>query len=497
MATISSAGIGSGLEVSTIVDKLVAIERTPIDTLQTKATAIQSKLSSFGLLSSYMTNLGDIAAKLAQPDFWTRTTAASSDAAAVAATATTASAAAGSYSVAVSQLAQAQGLASQSYAAKTAAVGTGTLHIEIGSWNDSATAFTPDATKTAVDVVIGDDDNTLDAIRARINAAVAGVTASIVNDSSGARLVLRSSATGAASAVRITATDADGADTDAAGLSALAYDPPTATGRLTQTQAARDAQATVNGLAVTSATNSLDGVIDGVTLTLAKVTASAVDVTVAVDTEAQRSAVKSFAQAFSDINTYIAGQTKYDATTKKAAALQGDRATLTLQGTLRDLLQSRSSASSAYARLSDIGIEAQTDGSFIVNDTRLSAALAKPAELAKLFAAAASSSTSSSSSASALSPDGFAVRAKALATQLSGSDGLITTTTKSLRDGITRNSAEQTKLEARVALTKARITKQYSALDTTMSQISATNTQLTQSIAALTSLMTSIANNSG
>lgn len=494
MATISSAGIGSGLDVSSIVDKLVAIERTPIDTLQTKATAIQTKLSSFGLLSSYMTNLGDIAARLAQPDFWTRTTATSSDAGAVAASATTASAAAGSYAVEVSQLAQAQGLASRSFTAKSAVVGTGTLHIQLGSWNAGATAFTPDASKTAVDIAVGAGESSLDAIRAKINAAGAGVTASIVNDASGARLVLRSSATGTAGAVRITASDDDGANGDAAGLSALAYDPPTGAVRMTQTQAAQDAQASVNGLAVASASNVLDGVVEGVTLTLAKVTDSPVDVTVAADTDAQRSAVKSFAQAFSDINTYIASQTKYDATTKKAAALQGDRATITLQSTLRGLLQSRSSASGAYARLSDIGIEAQTDGSFSVNDAKLGAALAKPAELAKLFAASSSSSSSSSTTA-ALSPDGFAVRAKALAAQLSGSDGLITSAAKGLRDGIARNTAEQTKLEARVALTKARITKQYSALDTTMSQISATNSQLTQSITALTSLMTSIANN--
>ena len=79
MATISSAGLGSGLDVSSIVTKLVAIERAPIEKLQTQASTINSKLSSFGLLQSYMGNIRDIADKLSKPEFWVATTATSSD----------------------------------------------------------------------------------------------------------------------------------------------------------------------------------------------------------------------------------------------------------------------------------------------------------------------------------------------------------------------------------------------------------------------------------
>ena len=489
MATLSSAGIGSGLDVSSLVDKLVAIERAPIDSLQNKTAAIQTKLSSFGLLSSYLSNLGDIASRLAAPDFWTQTTAASADAATVGASAT-AGAAAGTYSVAVTQLAQAQALASKPYPSSAASVGTGSLHIELGSWNDAGSAFTADAAKPAVDIVIGPGDDSLEAIRSKINAAGAGVTASIVTDSGGARLVLRSNATGSSGAVRITATDDDGNTADAGGLSALSYDPAVASSGLAQTQRAQDARATVNGLAVGSASNTLAGVVEGVTLTLGRVSSAPVDVTVALDTAAQRTAVKAFVQAFGDINGYIAGQTKYDPVTKKAAALQGDRATLSLQGTLRNLLQGANSASGSYSRLSDIGIEAQKDGSYAVNDARLTAALAKPAELARLFAARPADAAASVSS------QGYAVRAKALAVQVSGNDGLVTSAARGLRDSIARNTAAQQTLETRVAQTKARLTRQYSSLDTTISQISASNSQLTQSLSSLTSLMTSIANNS-
>ena len=89
MATLSSPGVGSGLDVNSIVTQLVAIERKPIEQLQAKATAIQTQLSSFGLLQSYVTNVRDIAARLADASFWSQTTAASSDASAVAATSTT------------------------------------------------------------------------------------------------------------------------------------------------------------------------------------------------------------------------------------------------------------------------------------------------------------------------------------------------------------------------------------------------------------------------
>ncbi len=397
----------------------------------------------------------------------------------------TSTATAGSYAVQVTTLAQAQGLYSKPYTGSTSAVGTGTLHIELGAWNTGLTAFTADAAKTAIDVSIGAGDNTLDAIKTKINAANAGVTASIVSDSSGARLVLRSTATGVNSAVRVTAVDGDGNNTDALGLSALAFDPATVAGQMTQSQAAKDTLASINGLPVTSTTNTLANVIDGVTLALAKETASAVTVNVGLDTTTLRKAVSDFAKAYSDISGYITSQTKYDAATKKAAALQGDRPTLTLQSNLRSVFLGSSGASSVFARMSDIGVELQSDGSMKVNDTKLTAALANPTEVAKLF-----SSTTSADPAQ----QGFAVRVKALASQLVASDGALTTRTQGLRDSITRNQTQQQKLEARVALTKARLLKQYGALDTQLSQMSGIGSSLTQSLTAISNLSTAIAN---
>jgi len=482
MAGLSSPGIGSGLDVNSIVKQLVALERRPIELLQAQATTIQTRLSSFGLLQSYATNMRDIADKLSKPDFWTATAATSTDGTAVSVTSTS-TAAAGSYLVEVSQIAKTQSMASKAYADSASTVGTGTLRLELGSWNDALTTFTADATKVPVDIAIGAGENTLDGIKTKINASNAGVTASVITDASGAKLVLTSNTTGAISAVRITATDDDAVNTDALGLSALAFDPPTAAGQMTQTQVAKNLTATVNGLAITSTTNKLENVISGVTMTIGKVTTSPIEVKVALDTATIKKAIGDFAKAFTDINGYITTQTKYDATTKKAAALQGDRPTLTLQSNLRGVFLDDSSASSVFSRLSDVGLQIQTDGSMKVNDTKLTTALANPSELAKVFSSVVSSDAAE---------QGFAVRVKGLASQLIASDGAITTRTKGLRDSVTRNTLQQQKLEARVLLTEQRLLKQYGALDTVMAKVNATNSALSQSLAALTAMSNAI-----
>ena len=220
MATISSAGIGSGLDVNSIVTQLVAIERQPIAALQTKATKIQTQISEFGKQKSALATLRDAASKLTSGDFWGQTTGATSDISAVNVTTTT-GAVAGNYAVEVSALAAAQSVATGVFAASTTPPGAGTLHIEIGTWGAGQTSFAPKAGATAVDITIGATDTLAD-VRDKINSANAGVTAMVLTDASGSRLMMRSTATGAVNAFRTSVVDADGTNADATGLSALA-----------------------------------------------------------------------------------------------------------------------------------------------------------------------------------------------------------------------------------------------------------------------------------
>lgn len=471
MATISSPGLGSGLDVNSIVSQLVALERRPIELLQQQKATLQAKLSSFGLLQSYTVNVHDAVGRLAVPALWETTKATSSNAAAIAVT-SSASAVSGSYSVEVSQLAQAQGLASAAYTANTAPVGSGTLRIELGSWTAGHTAFTPKVGATAVDVVIEPGADSLEQVRSAINEANAGVTASIIRDASGSRLVLRSSATGEENALRITAT-ADAPTTPGGPtLAALAFDPPTAPGTMTETLVARNASAVINGLPITSASNTLSNVVEGLTLTLAETTTAPVQVRVALDSAAMRSAVDDFVKAYNEINRYISAQSQYNADTKVAGALQGDGATRSLQSQLRAMLNSGSGASPDFQRLSDIGIAVQRDGSLQVDGSKFDAALADPAAVQRAFTNDVEGSDN----------DGFAVRIKELASMLTRSDGLVTTRSEGLRASIARSDKDIARYEERVAQTEARLLRQYAALDATMNNLNGLNNFITQQV---------------
>ena len=473
MANITSPGIGSGLDVSGIVSQLVALERKPIDKLEDVASTIQTRISAFGKIQSLFSTLRDAAAALGRPALWQQTTATSSDATALTASASGA-AATGSYSVQVARLAQAHTLASAPLPAGTSTVGTGTLKIELGSWNADQSAFTPRSGSTAVDIAIGDGDNTLQKIRDKINAANAGVTAAIVTDASGARLTLRSKETGATQALRITATDANGAPTTA-GLGTLAFDPPAGATGLSQTQAARNAEATINGLAVTSESNTLAGVLDGASVTLLKETGTgSVNVTVASDTTAMKTAMTAFTTAYNALNSYLAEQTKYDESTKTAGTLQGDSTALGLRGQLRGLLRSGSTASSAFGSLNDIGFHVQRDGSISTDPTKLEAAFSKLPELAKLF-----------SSADDAAPEalGFGARFRQLADRVTGSEGAVTTRSDGLKKQLERNGDEQDRLEAKLTRTQERLLKQYTALDAQMGQLSALSSYVSAQVA--------------
>jgi flagellar hook-associated protein 2 len=475
MATISSPGLGSGLDVKSIVSQLVAIERKPIDSLAVQKSTLEQKLSSFGLLQSYMVNIQDAAAALAKPGLWSQTTAKSSDSTAVSAT-SSGVAVNGSYSIEVGQIAQAQALATKPYTAVTDSVGTGTLRIELGGWSDGAPPFIPKSPPSQVDIPIGVGEDSLESVRAKINAANAGVSASIVRDSSGARLVIRSTATGLENSMRIMAVPADPpAAPGGATLNDLVFDNPAGSATMTQSLEPKNATAIVNGLPITSASNTLSTAVEGVTLTLSAATTKPITVTVGTDSDAMKKAMNDFAKAYNEINKYITEQTKYDPDKKVASPLQGDRSTLSLQSQLRSMLGATGSASKEFGRMSDAGLELQADGSLKLNETKFTAALGKLPELSL----ALSKNDLDNPSAS-----GFAVRIKALTVQMTSSAGPVSTRSQGLRDSISRNAKQQAVLETRVAQTQTRLERQYSALDTSLSNLSSLNSYITQQIAA-------------
>ena len=469
--TLTSLGVGSGLDAETIVTKLVALEKQPINQLQEKTTQIQSKISAFGKIQSAISSLRDAASKLTSPELWSATKATSGDTAV--AFSTTAGAAIGEYSVGVSALAAGQSvLSNYTFPSTSATLTPGTLTIDVGAW--SGTSFTPKSGSTAVNIAIDADDTIAD-IRDKINASNSGVKATIVTDSSGARLVMNSTGTGASSGFRITATDSDGNNTDDSGISLLAYDPASSTTGTSLTRAASNASATVNGVTVTSESNTFSDVLTGITMTVSKVTSSPVNVTVAQDNETITKAITDFATAYTAVDAALKTNTKYDEATKTGAVLQGDATALGLIYQFRGLLGSATTASSVFTTLSAVGLETKSGGALAVNTTKLNNALGNLAEMKKLFAATDLTGNGA---------DGLATKFRALADSVIGFEGAITTRTAGLNTSISNNQKRQEAMEARVALFEKRIRAQYTALDRQMAGISTQSGYVSQMINA-------------
>ncbi len=476
MATISSTGVGSGLDVNGIVNSLMGLERQPLQQLQTRASQIQTRLSAFGTLQGQLAALGDVAARLAEPAAWQPLRIDISKADAVSATAISgagaAPAAAGRYRLEVQQLAQAQALASNAFASSSAAVGTGTLRIELGT--TSPGGFTPGAS-AAMQVTIDASKQTLAGVRDAINAAGGPVSASIVGTGAQSRLVLRGPS-GAESAMRITVTDDDGDPLDAGGLSALSFDPDAAAAgpgrRMTQTQAAQDALFTVDGLALRSPTNQPEGVVQGLSITLRQVTTGPVDLGVSVETMALRKNINDFVGAYNSVVKLLRQQTQADPSGKNRGPLQADGAALGLLGQLREMVRGVVDNPNGPGTLGALGLEVLRDGTLSPQEARLSAALASPDTLARLFTRADATPAG----------QGLALRFKAWSRGVSGDSGSIAQRVQGLRGAVDANQKAQDAAQDRLARTEARLRAQYQRLDGDMSRLNAQMAQMRSSL---------------
>jgi flagellar hook-associated protein 2 len=469
---ISSAGIGSGLDVQSIVSQLLTIERAPIRQLQTEAGRLQTQLSAFGRVQSALSTLRDASLKLTQSDTWGAAKATSSDSANVSATAT-GSAAAGNYNISVTRLAVAQTLSTGSFSSANQALGSGILRIELGNFDTDPPV--PKSGATAVDITVEPGQNSLTAIRDKINNANAGVVASVVTDVSGSRLVMRSSQTGLENGFRVTTLDDDGNDTNASGLSALAFDPSASVTNLGRPQQAQNALATLNGVQIESASNTLNDAVEGLSLTLRKQGTEA-EVKVEPDTEALKKSVDDFVKAYNESIKLLREQTRYDPATKQAGPLQGDRSGAAMLSQLRGLFNGNGGNSAVFSRLADVGLDLDTDGLIKTNATKLNAALTQGTELKKLFANVDATNPAN---------EGFAKRFEGWLKLSLDSEGTIESRTQSLQARVKNNEQAQERMEDRVARTEQRLLRQYTALDTRMGQLSGLSSYVTQQMALL------------
>lgn len=465
MASVS-ASTTTAIDVPTLVSQLMAVERQPLDKLNTDVTDTQSKISSFGTLSSLVSGFQTASSTLSAS--LQKLAATPSDTGVLSATADS-TAVPGTYSVNVTKLAQSQNLLTAGQASTTVAIGTGTattITFDFGTISGgtltngvySGAAFTSNGSGTQ-SITIDGTNNTLAGIRDAINNAGLGVTATIVNDGSGTpyHLVLTSKNSGVANSLKITTS---GGDAAIDGL--LAYDPA-GTQNLTQTQAAQNASLTVNGIAVTSATNTVSGAIQGVTMTLKNTTASPISLAIDRDTAGINSAASSFADAYNALASQIKSRSAYASNGQKGGTLAGDGTLRLMQDQLRGIFNTPATGGTLTA-LAQVGIALQSDGSLKVDSGALNNALsANFSDVTNLL----SSST------------GFATRFKAWAQAALDPGGLIDARTQSLKKHIDDQNTAIDRLQSRLDALQKKYTAEYTNLNLMLSSMNSTSAYLT------------------
>ncbi len=455
---IIASGIGSGLDINGLVSQLVSTESRQLNQIKAQDKAISAKISAYGQLTSAVAAFQSAVKSLSNSGL-TGMTAASSVQEALSAT-TAGGAAPGNYRIVVNQLAQAQRLLSPGFADSSTALGAGTLSLQAGS--GAAVMLTP-------------KDNTLQGLADAINASGLGVSASLIRDGSvnGAHLAISSQQTGSASTIRLTGTGALAAFSfDPAAAVSFAYDaqgnPPVV---MSQTVAAQDAQLTIDGMKVTSASNSVSSAIQGVTLQLAQASDAPVTLSISRDTTATKTAISNVAKTWNELRSLVVTQTAWNEATRKGAALNGDFEPSQVMTRLRSAMAATVAvAGSQIDTLSDIGISFQKDGSMSIADSKLSAAMTTDfAGLRGLFAGS----------------DGIATRLAGLTDTLLGDGGLLKNRTEGLATHQRRLGQRETAEQARLEAIERRYRAQFTRLDSTLSRMQGASSYLAQQLAAL------------
>lgn len=468
---ISSLGSGSGIDLSALVTQLVDAQfANKTQVLSRQNQKLTAQISGASELKSNITSFADGLKTLATGGTTATAPTSSNSGVLTVARSGSASLAGLSAAIEVQKLARGQSATTAPVADRTAAIGTGTLTLQFGTATVSGgaiTGFTAGST-APVDIAIDTANASLNDIAKAINAANAGVTASILTDAGGARLTLKSK-TGAEQAFTLTATE----DAGAPGLAALNIG--VGASGTTIGSVAQDAALVVDGVPITRSTNSISDLIDGVTVNLVtEAPGTTVNIGTSAPTAAIRQSVTDFVAAFNNLANGTKGLTN-----AVDGNLYGDPAARTFLAslgrlTLTNLANPANSA--APKTLADIGVATNRDGTLTVNTARLDAALAAyPTEVEALFA----DGTGATGGGLSAAFKAIADTANNATTGLGASIARYTKSQGAIAD-------QQSKASDDKEVARTRLTKQYAGLDARISAYKATQAQLTQFFAPKT-----------
>lgn len=450
---LTAAGIGSGLDVESLISQMVTLQKSPLKALQSTASSLDTQISVYGKLKSLMSTLNDAAKDLAKKETW-QTTSAVSSSSSVTVSVTDATALPGTSDVIVEALARGQSQASALLDAK--ATFGGMLELTVGKTN-------PVTTKVKIE-----SDSSMEDVVKAINAAGADVTASIMTNADGKqRLVLRSKNTGEEAEFSVSASG----DTN---LNALAT---AADG--TVIQKAQNARIVLNGITVDSASNDFKSVLPGLSISVSQVSETPVSVTVKTDKEALKKSVQTFMDAYNALNDMLATSTKYDAESKTAGTLQGDSTAVSMTNSLRTAVAGTVEGIGGVNRLSELGIQIAKGGKMAFGTSasdkaKLEKALDNPDSLKALFVGSGTTGQGNT--------QGLAVRMQALTKGMTDYDGTFDTKTNSLNALKKSNTKAQERVSTQVTAFEARMRAQYTALDTKMASLTTLSTYMSQQV---------------
>ena len=440
MAVGSTLGVGSTLDVNSLVTQLMTAEQQPLTNLAKKEARYQAQLSAYGSLKGALSTFQNSVATLASATNFSTIVARPTDTTITSASAFS-TAMAGNYSINVTQLAQSQKLQSNNgFATSNATLGTGTLTISFGTYTTNTatppvTSFELNKDRATKTITIGTGQGSLSGVRDAINAANVGISANIVNDGNalGNHLVITSTNTGIANALRIAVADtSDSSDTDSLGLSQLAYDSTTQNMAVPLGMEAKDALLSIDGIAIKKSSNTITDAITGVTLNLLKV--GTTSMTVARDTSAIGTSLQSFVNSYNNIKKTITDLSQYNLASKTASTLTGDSAINSLTSQLRGVFNAAlTTAGGGLTTLSDIGITFQKDGTLALNTNKMNTILNDSTkDVSTLFAAVGKPQDSLikfNSSTTDTKNDIYAINVSRLASQGNVTGGVIATFT--------------------------------------------------------------------
>jgi flagellar hook-associated protein 2 len=424
----------NNIDFNSVLNALMTQASQPLFTLQNRQASLQKQVTTFGTLNSRITAVQSAAEALGDVGDLAAVKGTSSDATAVGVS-TSSRAAAGRYDVTVTSLAKAQVTASST---------------EFSDSSTTAVASGGSLTIGGVTVAIT-GDTTLNQLARSINETDGiGVHASVIRSGpSTYRLALSSTLTGDANAFTVTNALTGGtgvafADGDADGTSG---DSPT-----DNAVNAANAVLTVNNVAVTSSSNTIEDIVPGVTLNLYK--AASVRVDVEPNSGALETKVQSFITAYNDLVTFVGQQ--------RTAANGGDAASIGRDPVLRQLKNSLSTAllgahgADTFTRLSEVGVEFNSTGKIELNTARFSEVVAENADAVRnLFGAS----------------DGVFAAVAGLVNEFSANDGFIANVTDRLNDQITHMDSQIGTMQGRLALQRDAMQKEFIAADQAMSRL--------------------------